>query len=57
MPEVKIGFIGDRGFLEAVRDNDPSKCWVSYPDAAKSLELSLAANQSLETGLPVDLPM
>jgi len=47
----------DRGFLEAVRDNDPSKNRVTYTDAMKSLELSLAANVSLETGQPVDLPM
>lgn len=47
----------DRGFVEAVRDDDPAKVRVSYPDAVKSLELSLAANQSLDTGLPVDLPM
>ena len=47
----------DRGFLEAVRDNDPSKNRLTYPDAMKSLELSLAANKSLETGLPVDLPL
>lgn len=47
----------DRAFIEAVRAGDPSLVRVTYPDAVKSLELSLAANRSLETGAPVDLPM
>jgi len=47
----------DRGFIAAVRAGDSSKVRVTYPDAVRSLELSLAANKSLDTGLPVDLPM
>ena len=47
----------DKGFIDAVRAGDSSTVRITYPSAVKSLELSLAANQSLDTGLPVDLPM
>ena len=40
----------NRTFVEAVRTGDGSKIRSQYPDAVKSAELSIAANESLETG-------
>ena len=40
----------DSTFVEAVRTGDGSKIRSPYPDAVKSAELSIAANESLETG-------
>ena len=45
----------DRAFLDAVRANDPSAVRSSYADALKSLELSFAANESMESGQVVYL--
>ena len=45
----------DTTFVEAVRTGDGSKIRSTYPDAAKSAELSIAANESLETGKVIDL--
>ena len=47
--------IEDAAFLKAVRDNDPSAVKSPYADAVKSLAISVAANESMETGQPVTL--
>ena len=39
----------DRTFIEAVRSGDGSRIRSPYPDAVKSAELSIAANESLIT--------
>jgi len=43
----------DAAFLKAVRENDQSAVKSSYPDAVKSLAISVAANESMEIGKPV----
>lgn len=45
----------DRAFLDAVARQDPTAVRSPYPDAAKTLEIVLAANESMETGRPVAL--
>lgn len=45
----------DSTFIEAVRTGDGSAIRSPYPDAVKTAILSIAANQSLETGHPVPL--
>jgi predicted dehydrogenase len=51
--EPDIFTIEDRAFLKAVRTGDKSSVLCSYPDAARTLALTLAADQSLRTGKPV----
>jgi len=53
--EPDIFAIEDNIFIEAVRLNDPSKIECSYSDGLKTLEVNLAANESMETGKPVTL--
>jgi hypothetical protein len=43
----------DQVFLEAIRSGDGSRIRSSYADAVKSLAVSLAANESYQTGKPV----
>ena len=57
MAEVRVGFIGCGGNARRHMRDLLKMVRVTYPDAVKSLELSLAANKSLETGAPVDLPI
>ncbi|OIO02629.1 hypothetical protein COY52_02945 [Candidatus Desantisbacteria bacterium CG_4_10_14_0_8_um_filter_48_22] len=45
----------DSTFIEAVRTRDGSKIRSPYEDAAKTLEVTLAANRSMETGKSVRL--
>jgi predicted dehydrogenase len=45
----------DKAFITAVKKGDQSLLKSSYADAAKSLEVVLAANKSLETGKVVTL--
>ena len=40
----------DKAFVNAVATGDPSGVRSPYGDALKSLELSFAANESMETG-------
>ena len=42
--------IEDRAFVEAVRDDDPSLLKSPYADAVQSLELTLAVQESVDTG-------
>jgi myo-inositol 2-dehydrogenase/D-chiro-inositol 1-dehydrogenase len=43
----------DEVFLNAIRTGDPSRIRSSYADAVKSLAVSLAVNESYQTGKPV----
>jgi len=45
----------DLAFLEAVKTGDASGVRSPYAEAARSLEVVLAANESMETGQPVEL--
>ncbi|MHB8994046.1 MAG: Gfo/Idh/MocA family protein [Armatimonadota bacterium] len=45
----------DEAFIAAIKKNDQSLLKSSYADAAKSLAVVLAANQSMETGQAVKL--
>ncbi len=51
--EEAIFGVEDRVFVDAVRSDDPSGIRCPYPDATRTLELTLAANQSIATGKPV----
>jgi len=53
--DVDQSVLHDRVFLDAVRAKDPSGVRSPYPDALKSLELALAANESMESGAVVKL--
>jgi len=46
----------DQIFIDAVRTGDGSAIRSTYPDALRSLAISLAANESADTGQPVELP-
>ncbi|MBI5833518.1 MAG: Gfo/Idh/MocA family oxidoreductase [Armatimonadetes bacterium] len=45
--------IEDRVFVDAVRAKDGSAIASTYPDASKTLRLTLAANESIASGKPV----
>ena len=53
--EPDIFEIEDAAFVEAVQTGDASGIRSTYADALKTLAFCLAANQSLETGLPVEV--
>ncbi|MCL5998618.1 MAG: Gfo/Idh/MocA family oxidoreductase, partial [Chloroflexi bacterium] len=53
--EPDIFALEDRIFLDAVRSGDRSRIRSTYPDAVKTLEISVAANESMRTGRPVEL--
>jgi len=53
--EGDIFVIEDTAFLNAVRKRDGSGIQCQYSDGLKSLELGLAANQSMATGKPVEI--
>ncbi len=53
--EEDIFAIEDRAFLHAVRSGDSSGVLSDYGEGVRSLELSIAANMSLETGKPIKL--
>jgi len=55
MGEEDIFAIEDRAFLDAVKNGDSSRILSDYGEGVRSLELSIAANRSLETGKPVNL--
>jgi len=46
----------DQAFVEAVARKDPNRVRSSYLDAARTLAVTLAAEESARTGLPVDVP-
>ncbi len=55
--EPDIFAVEDNAFITAVRSDDPSKVQCPYADAVKTIEVTLAANKSIETGKPVKLPL
>ena len=46
----------DQAFVEAVARRDPARVRSPYADAAKTLAVTLAAEESARTGQPVDVP-
>jgi predicted dehydrogenase len=53
--EPEIFALEDRIFLDAVSSGDRSLIRSTYPDAVKTLEISVAANESMATGKPVKM--
>lgn len=53
--EPDIFAVEDTEFLKAVRTGNRSLVRCTYPDGLKTAELTLAANESMETGKPVRL--
>lgn len=53
--EPNIFEIEDRAFVQAILTGDRSLIKSPYPDGAKTAEVTLAANRSMETGEPVRL--
>ena len=51
--ETDIFTIENRAFLEAVKQNDPTKIKSDYKEGVRSLNISFAAIKSLETGNPI----
>ena len=49
------GFDCDRTFIEAVMKNDQSKIRSPYSDAIKTLKLTIAAQEAVETGKTIEL--
>jgi hypothetical protein len=45
----------DQAFVEAVQRRDPARVRSPYADAAKTLAVTLAAEESARTGKPVDV--
>jgi len=46
----------DQAFVEAVARRDPARVRSPYADAARTLAVTLAAEESARTGRPVDVP-
>jgi predicted dehydrogenase len=55
--EPNIFEIEDNAFIEAVRLKDASKILCPYSEGLKTLEVTLAANRSMESGEPVRIPV
>jgi predicted dehydrogenase len=53
--ERDIFSIEDRAFINAIKENNPAEILSDYSDGVKSLEISMAANKSLEYGKSVRL--
>jgi myo-inositol 2-dehydrogenase/D-chiro-inositol 1-dehydrogenase len=47
------GMKADRTFIDAIKEKDSNKVLSPYKDAMKTMEIALAANQSIETGMPI----
>ncbi len=54
--EPNIFEIEDNAFIDAVRLKDASKILCTYSDGVKTIEVTLAANESIKTGEPVKIP-
>jgi hypothetical protein len=46
----------DQAFVEAVARRDPARVRSSYTDAARTLAVTLAAEESARSGRVVDVP-
>ncbi|MGQ9514823.1 MAG: Gfo/Idh/MocA family protein [Thermoproteota archaeon] len=55
--EAEIFTIEDNAFIKAVRENDPSNVLCQYADGLKTLEITVAANQSMRIKRPIRLPL
>ncbi len=55
--EPNIFEIEDGAFIDAVRFKDASKILCTYSDGLKTIEVTLAANQSMSNGEPVKIPL
>jgi myo-inositol 2-dehydrogenase/D-chiro-inositol 1-dehydrogenase len=55
--EPNIFEVEDYAFIDAVRFNDPSRILCTYADGLRTMEVTIAANISMETGKPVKLPI
>ena len=53
--EDNIFGIGDERFINAVRTGDTNRIYSSYADGLKSAQITIAANESMETGGPVKI--
>ncbi len=53
--EGNIFAVEDKAFMDAVRTGDRTLVRCSYEDGAKTAAVTLAVNQSLETGKPVEV--
>ncbi|MBU1205008.1 MAG: Gfo/Idh/MocA family oxidoreductase [Nanoarchaeota archaeon] len=53
--EKDIFAIESRAFLDAVKQNDPTKILCDYVNGVRSLKVSFAANKSLKTGNSIQL--
>jgi predicted dehydrogenase len=51
--EVNLGLAEDMAFFDAIEKNDITLMRAPYPDGVRSLALSAAASESMETGKPV----
>jgi len=53
--EGDIFAIEDEAFIQAIMQKDPSKIMATYRDGYKTMQVSLAANKSMELGEPVSI--
>jgi myo-inositol 2-dehydrogenase/D-chiro-inositol 1-dehydrogenase len=53
--EEDIFAIEDNVFIQAIKQKDPSKIMATYRDGFKTMQVSLAANKSMELGAPVSI--
>jgi predicted dehydrogenase len=53
--EPNIFEIEDAAFVDAVRLKDPSRILCSYRDGLETLKVTLAANESMKSGRPVEI--
>jgi len=55
--EQDILAVEDAAFMRAVRTGNPSPVLSTYADAAKTLAITVAANESMKTGKPVKVAL
>ena len=53
--EGNIFSIEDDAFIQAIKSKDPSKIMATYRDGFKTMQVTLAANKSMEIGAPVSV--
>ncbi|HIE14044.1 TPA: Gfo/Idh/MocA family oxidoreductase [Candidatus Bathyarchaeota archaeon] len=53
--EPDIFKVEDEAFINAVREDDPSKILCPYSEGLKTLIVTLAANRSMEVGAPIKI--
>ncbi|MEK7397743.1 MAG: Gfo/Idh/MocA family oxidoreductase [Candidatus Poribacteria bacterium] len=53
--EGNIFAIEDDAFVQAIKSKDPSKLMATYRDGFKTMQVTLAANRSMEIGAPVSI--